>query len=89
MLQIILVLAVACIAAYFIASSRKSKIEEISKNTPAPLNPTFDPSLPAPIPAEEILAKGEVLATTEQLEELKEAKKVIKKKATSKKKAIK
>lgn len=86
MLQIILVLAVACIAAYFIVSSRKSKVEEISKNTPAPLNPTFDPSLPAPTPPEEIPAKGEVLATTEQL---KEAKKVIKKKATSKKKAIK
>lgn len=47
MLQIILVLVVACVAAFFIASSRKSKVEEISKDTPAPLNPTFDPALPA------------------------------------------
>lgn len=84
MLQIILVLAVACIAAYFIASSRKSKVEEISKNTPAPLNPTFDPSFPVPFPVE-----GEVVATAEQVEELKEAKKVVKKKSTPKKKASK
>lgn len=47
MLQIILVLVVACVAAFFIASSRKSKVEEISKDTPAPLNPTFDPAPPA------------------------------------------
>lgn len=47
MLQIILVLVVFCVAAFFIASSRKSKVEEISKNTPPPLNPTFDPALPA------------------------------------------
>ena len=67
MLQIILVLAVACVAAYFIASSRKSKVEEVSKNTPAPLNPTFDPSLPAPFPSEEIPVKVEPVATAEQI----------------------
>lgn len=89
MLQIILVLAVACVAAYFIATSRKSKVEEISKNTPAPLNPIFDPSLPAPAPSEEIPAKVESVATEQQQAELKEAKKVVKKKAATKKKSTK
>jgi len=82
MLQIILVLAVACVAAYFIATSRKSKVEEISKDTPAPLNPTFDPAPPAvqpdvnaPIPA--------------KVEEVVEVKKPVKKKAAVKKKSTK
>jgi hypothetical protein len=89
MLQIILVIAVACVAAYFIATSRKSKVEEISKDTPAPLNPTFDPVQPAPAPVEEIKPKVEPIASVQQVEELKEAKKVVKKKAAPKKKATK
>lgn len=89
MLQIILVLAVACVAAYFIASSKKSKVEEVIKNTPAPLNSTFDPSFPVPFPIEEVAVKDEVVATAEQVEELKEAKKVVKKKSTPKKKVSK
>jgi hypothetical protein len=89
MLQIILVLAVACVAAYFIATSRKSKVEEISKDTPAPKNPTFDPVVPAPAPVEEVKPKAEPIASVQQVEELKEAKKVIKKKAAPKKKTTK
>ena len=91
MLQIILVLAVACVAAYFIATSRKSKVEEVSKNTPAPLNPTFDPVQPAPASVEEISVKEviEPIASVQQVVELKEAKKVVKKKAAPKKKATK
>lgn len=80
MLQIILVLVVACVAAFFIASSRKSKVEEISKDTPAPLNPTFDPAPPAVQPDIDapLPAKGE---------DLKAAKKTStqKKKAATKK----
>ena len=89
MLQIILVIAVACVAAYFIATSRKSKVEEVSKETPAPKNPTFDPVVPAPAPVEEIKPKAEPIASVQQVEELKEAKKVVKKKAAPKKKATK
>jgi hypothetical protein len=89
MLQIILVIAVACVAAYFIATSRKSKVEEVSKDTPAPKNPTFDPVVPAPAPVEEIKPKAEPIASVQQVEELKEAKKVVKKKASPKKKATK
>lgn len=92
MLQIILLLAVASVAAYFIATSRKSKVEEVSKNTSAPKNPTFDPVPPAPAPPEEIVVKGkavEPIASVQQVVELKEAKKVIKKKAAPKKKATK
>ena len=89
MLQIILVIAVACIAAYFIVTSRKSKVEEVTKDTPAPKNPIFDPVVPAPLPVEEVPAKAEPIATVEQVEELKEAKKVIKKKVAPKKKATK
>ncbi len=89
MLQIILVLAVACVAAYFIATSRKSKVEEVSKETPAPKNPTFDPVVPAPVPVEEVPVKVEPIASVQQVEELKEAKKVIKKKAAPKKKTTK
>jgi hypothetical protein len=89
MLQIILVIAVACVAAYFIATSRKSKVEEVSKETPAPKNPTFDPVVPAPAPVEEVPVKVEPIASVQQVEELKEAKKVIKKKAAPKKKTTK
>jgi len=89
MLQIILVIAVACVAAYFIATSRKSKVEDVSKNTPAPKNPTFDPVAPAPAPVEEIKPKAEPIASVQQVEELKEAKKVVKKKTAPKKKATK
>ena len=89
MLQIILVLAVACVAAYFIATSRKSKVEEVSKDTPAPKNPTFDPVVPAPAPVEEVPVKVEPIASVQQVAELKEAKKVVKKKAAPKKKATK
>lgn len=89
MLQIILVIAVACVAAYFIATSRKSKVEEVSKNTPAPKNPTFDPTAPTPAPIEEIKPKAEPIASVQQIEELKAAKKVVKKKAAPKKKATK
>lgn len=92
MLQIILLLAVASVAAYFIATSRKSKVEEVSKNTPAPKNPTFDPAPPASAPVEEIVVKGnavEPIASVQQVAELKEAKKVIKKKAAPKKKTTK
>jgi hypothetical protein len=91
MLQIILVLAVASIAAYFVVTSRKSKVEEVSKETPAPLNPTSDPVIPAPAPVEEIKPKAKIepIASVQQVEELKEVKKVIKKKAAPKKKATK
>lgn len=91
MLQIILVLAVACVAAYFIATSRKSKVEEISKDTPAPKNPTFDPVAPAPTPVEEIKPKAKVesIVSVQKVEEVKEVKKVVKKKAAPKKKATK
>jgi len=89
MLQIILVIAVACVAAYFIATSRKSKVEEVSKDTPAPKNPTFDPVVPTPAPVEEVPVKVEPIASVQQVEELKEAKKVIKKKAAPKKKTTK
>jgi len=89
MLQIILVIAVACVAAYFIATSRKSKVEEVSKDTPAPKNPIFDPVVPAPAPVEEVKPKAEPIASVQQVEELKEAKKVIKKKAAPKKKTTK
>jgi hypothetical protein len=89
MLQIILVIAVACVAAYFIATSRKSKVEEVSKDTPAPKNPTFDPVVPAPAPVEEVPVKVEPIASVQQVAELKEAKKVVKKKAAPKKKATK
>jgi hypothetical protein len=89
MLQIILVIAVACVAAYFIATSRKSKVEEISKDTPAPLNPTLDPVVPAPAPVEEVPVKVEPIVSVQKVEELKEVKKVVKKKAAPKKKATK
>ena len=89
MLQIILVLAVAFIAAYFVVTSRKSKVEEVSKETPAPLNPTFDPVVPTPAPVEEVSVKVEPIASVQQVEELKEVKKVVKKKAAQKKKATK
>jgi len=89
MLQIILVIAVACVAAYFIATSRKSKVEEVSKETPAPLNPTLDPVAPAPAPVEEVPVKVEPIVSVQKVEELKEVKKVVKKKAAPKKKATK
>jgi hypothetical protein len=89
MLQIILVIAVACVAAYFIATSRKSKVEEISKDIPAPLNPTSDPVVPAPAPVEEVPVKVEPIVSVQKVEELKEVKKVVKKKAAPKKKATK
>ncbi len=91
MLQIILLLVVAGVAAYFIATSRKSKVEEVIKNTPTPLNPTFDPVQPAPAPIEEIPVKAvvEPIADVQQVVELKEAKKIVKKKSAPKKKATK
>ena len=91
MLQIILILAVASVAAYFIATSRKSKVEEVSKDTPAPLNPTFDPAPPAKAPAEKVPAKAKVepIADVQKVIELKEAKKVVKKAATPKKSTTK
>jgi hypothetical protein len=91
MLQIILVIAVACVAAYFIATSRKSKVEEVSKDAPAPKNPTSDPVQPAPAPVEEVKPKAKIepIASVQQVEELKEAKKVVKKKTAPKKKATK
>lgn len=91
MLQIILIIAVASVAAYFIATSRKSKVEEVSKNTSAPKNPTFDPVQPAPAPVEEVPVKAviEPIADVQKVVELKEAKKVVKKKAAPKKKATK
>jgi len=88
MLQIILLLVVAGVAAYFIATSRKSKVEEVSKGT-APKNPTLDPVVHAPAPVEEIPVKTKAIASVQQIEELKEAKKVLKKKAAPKKKATK
>ena len=91
MLQIILILAVASVAAYFIATSRKSKVEEVSKDTPAPLNPIFDPVQPAPAPVEKVPAKVKVepIADVQKVVELKEAKKVVKKAAAPKKSATK
>ena len=88
MLQIILLLMVAGVAAYFIATSRKSKVEEVSKTT-ASKNPMFDPVVHAPVPVEEIPVKTKAIASVQQVEEFKEAKKVIKKKAAPKKKASK
>jgi hypothetical protein len=87
MLQIILLLVVAGIAAYFIATSRKSKVEEVSKAT-AQKNPTFDPVVHAPVAVEEVLVDANPIASVQQIEELKEAKKVVKK-AAPKKKATK
>jgi heme/copper-type cytochrome/quinol oxidase subunit 2 len=84
MLQIILLLVVAGVAAYFIATSRKSKVEEVSKTT-APKNPTFDPVVHAPVPVEEIIVDANPIASVQQIEELKEAKKVVKKSAPKKK----
>lgn len=81
MLQIILLLAVASVAAYFIATSRKSKVEEVSKNTPAPKNPTSDPNAPVAQPSE-VPVKSK--ASAQQVAELKESKKVVKKAAPKK-----
>lgn len=92
MLQIVLLLAVASVAAYFIVTSRKSKVEEVSKDVKPPVNPTFDPVQPAPTPVEDITVKEkavEPIASVQQVEELKEVKKVVKKKAAPKKKATK
>ena len=88
MLQIILLLVVAGVAAYFIATSRKSKVEETIKKTKPSVNPTFDPVVHAPAPVEEIPVKAEPIASVQQIEELKEAKKILKK-AAPKKKATK
>ena len=85
MLQIILLLVVAGIAAYFIAASRKSKVEEVSKETSVPKNPTFDPVVHAPLPVEEVFVDANPIASVQQIEELKEAKKVVKKAAPKKK----
>ena len=88
MLQIILILAVACVTAYFIATSRKSKVEEVSKDTPTPKNPTFDPVEPAPAPVEKVPAKAkakvEPIADVQKVVELKEVKKATKKAAPKK-----
>lgn len=86
MLQIILILAVACVAAYFLATSRKSKVEEVSKETPAPLNPTLDPVQLVSAPVEKAKAKVEPIVTVQKVEEVK---KPVKKKAATKKKATK
>lgn len=88
MLQIILILAVACVAAYFLATSRKSKVEEVSKETPAPLNPTVDPVQPAPAAVEEIQVKAKVEPIV-KVQKVDEVKKPVKKKAAPKKKATK
>ena len=90
MLQIILILAVASVAAYFIATSKKSKVEEVSKDAPAPLNPTFDPVQPALAPKEEVVVKAKVepIVEVQKVVELKETKKPTKK-ATPKKSVTK
>ena len=80
MLQIILIIAVACVAAYFISTSRKSKVEEV---TPAPLNPTVDPVQPVSAPVKKVKTKLEPIVSVE------EAKKPVSKKASTKKKATK
>lgn len=87
MLQIILLLVVAGVAAYFIATSRKSKVEEVSKGA-SPKNPTFDPFYHAQPESETIPVKSKAIASVQQIEELKEAKKLVKK-AAPKKKATK
>ena len=87
MLQIILLLVVAGVAAYFIATSRKSKVEEVSKGT-APKNPTFDPVVHASVLVEEVIVDANPIASVQQVEELKESKKLVKK-AAPKKKATK
>jgi ABC-type cobalt transport system substrate-binding protein len=89
MLQIILLLVVAGVAAYFIATSRKSKVEETIKKTKPSVNPTFDPVYHAQPESETIPVKSKAIASVQQIEELKEAKKVLKKKAAPKKKATK
>ena len=83
MLQIILLLAVASVAAYFIATSRKSKVEEVSKNTTKPKNPTSDPNAPVAQPVE-VPVKSKAIAIVQQVAELKEAKKAVKKPAAKK-----
>ena len=85
MLQIILLLVVASIAAYFIATSRKSKVEETIKKTKPSVNPTFDPAYHVKPESETIPVKSKAVASVEQVEELKESKKVVKKAATKKK----
>jgi hypothetical protein len=85
MLQIILLLAVAGIAAYFIASSRKSKVRDHIKETSSPVTPIFDPVIPAPAVEE---TPVEIVATEEQKTELKEAKKKVVKKAPAKKEVV-
>ena len=86
MLQIILLLVVASVAAYFIATSRKSKVEETIKKTKPSVNPTFDPAYHAQSEeSKTIPVKSKAIASIEQVEELKESKKVVKKAATKKK----
>jgi len=87
MLQIILLLVVAGVVVYFIATSRKSKVEEVSKGTSSK-KPTFDPFYHAQPKSETIPVKTKAIASVQQIEELKEAKKLVKK-AAPKKKATK
>ena len=89
MLQIILLLAVASVAAYFIATSRKSKVEETIEKTKPSVNPTFNP-VPFVEPEQETIpVKSEAISSVQQIGKLKKTKKVLKKKAAPKKKATK
>jgi hypothetical protein len=88
MLQIILLLAVAGVAAYFIISSRKSKVRDHIKETSSPVTPIFDPVVPAPVVEEVPVKVEDVVATEEQKVQLKEVKKKLVKKAPAKKDAV-
>jgi hypothetical protein len=85
MVQIILLLVVASVAAYFITTSRKSKVEETIKKTKPSSNPTLDPAYHAQSEPEVVSVKSKAVASGQQVAELKEVKKEAKKVAPKKK----
>ena len=84
MLQIILLLAVASVAAYFIATSRKSKVEETIEKTKLSVNPTFNPAPFVQPEPETIPVKSKAIASVQQVAEPKQVKKTVKKSAPKK-----
>jgi hypothetical protein len=84
MLQIILLLAVASVAAYFIATSRKSKVEEVTKKTKPSVNPTFNPAPFVQPEPETIPVKSKAIASVQQVVEPKQVKKTVNKSAPKK-----
>lgn len=57
MLQIILVLAVACVAAFFIASSKKSKDSSVSESDSVVVEPQVSEPVPAKVEAPKAVKK--------------------------------